>query len=444
MVLPVGDESMYDAGQKAASSEGGDAAVLSERVDTLASVLAAVRHSGGITQPQLVERVGIGRTVVGQRVDELQRAGLVEVAGVAPSTGGRAPKLLRLRADAGLILGVDIHATGFTVGVAELDGRIRGSADERIDVSEGPQVVLDRVEAVATKLLDEFGDAIPVWGVGVGVPGPVEFATGLPVAPPIMPGWDGYDVRARLSSRFGAPVWVDNDVNVMALGELRGRPEHEVEDMLYVKIGTGIGAGLVSGGQLHRGANGCAGDIGHVFVPEAENVVCRCGNLGCLESIAGGAALVTEGRRIAESGGSAILADILANAGQITINDIATAASRGDAAARALLGRAGLVVGATLATLVSFYNPEIVVLGGGVVNAGDHVLASIREAVYRRSLPLATRTLRIEPSRLGAGAALSGATQLALDELFASDQLERWLPAGSPAALLTGVAPTRH
>ena len=333
-----------------------------------------------------------------------------------------------------MVAAAGIGATGMQVGLADLSGRLVAHVTEPMDVADGPDVVLERVERVVDDLLSAHAADRQVWAVGVGVPGPVEFSSGLPVAPPIMPGWDGYPIRDRLARRWSAPTWVDNDVNLLALGELRANPAASSEqDLMYVKIGTGIGAGLVSGGRLHRGKNGCAGDIGHVAIAEAENVICRCGNAGCLEAVAGGAALAREGRRLAESGGSPLLTQILAMNRTITASDLIAAAERGDAPARALLARAGRLVGTTLATLVSFYNPGLVVLGGSVVSAGDYVLAAIREAVYRRSLPLATRTLRIEPSSLGRTGELTGAIHLALDEVFEPTRLARWLPNGTPA-----------
>jgi glucokinase-like ROK family protein len=353
---------------------------------------------------------------------------------MGPSTGGRAPRQLRLRAEAGVVVGVDIGATFMEIGLADLGGQVLDHLEEAVDVADGPDVVLSRVEHAIDELMARNPGLGDIWGVGIGVPGPVEFSSGLPVAPPIMPGWDGYPIRERFSRRLGAPTWVDNDVNLLALGELRTNPRAaEVGDLLFVKIGTGIGAGLVSGGQMHRGTNGCAGDIGHVAVAEAENVICRCGNTGCLEAVAGGAAIAREGRRLAETGGSAVMAEMLAAHGDIGTADVLLAAERGDPAARALLSRAGRLVGGTLATLVSFFNPGLVVLGGGVVLSGDHVLAAVREAVYRRSLPLATRTLRIEFSTIGQAAGLAGAVHLVLDELFAPRRLAQWLPFNTPA-----------
>ena len=412
----------------------GEDAISTERMESLAAVLSWIRTHPHVTQPLLTQHLGLKRSVVAARVAELEAAGLVVAAGMGPSTGGRAPRRIRLRTEAGVIVGVGIGATGMQVGLADLSGRIFADHAASVDVADGPDVVLERVEQVVEDLLSAHAAGREVWAVGVGVPGPVEFFSGLPVAPPIMPGWDRYPIRERLAQRWSAPTWVDNDVNLLALGELRANPAATTEDdLLYIKIGTGIGAGLVSGGRLHRGKNGCAGDIGHVAIAEAENVICRCGNAGCLEAVAGGAALAREGRRLAESGASSLLAQILAANGTVTVADLITVAERGDAPAHALLARAGRLVGTTLATLVSFYNPGLVVLGGGVVRAGDYVLAAVREAVYRRSLPLATRTLRIEPSALGRTGELTGAVHLALEEVFEPSRLARWLSTGTPA-----------
>jgi len=241
-----------------------------ERLDSLAAVLHAIRFSSGVTQPLLTTQVGLGRNVVAQRVAELEALGLVVPDGLAPSSGGRAPRQLRLRAEAGVVIAMDIGATGLSIGVADLTGRLLDHVAGPVDIAVGPERMLRRAEELIDELLERAAPKTRVWGIGVGVPGPVEFATGLPVAPPIMPGWDGYPIRERLSRRYSAPTWVDNDANVLAVAELRASPSVVPgEDLLYVKIGMGIGAGLVSEGRLHRGANGCAGDIGHVAVAEA-------------------------------------------------------------------------------------------------------------------------------------------------------------------------------
>jgi predicted NBD/HSP70 family sugar kinase len=256
-----------------------------------------------------------------------------------------------------------------------------------------------------------------------------------------MPGWDGYPIRDRFAARYDVPVWVDNEVNTMALGEYRAGLGRGADDLIHVKIGTGIGAGLISGGRLHRGTQGCAGDIGHVAlaseaieaVPGATQQVCRCGKVGCLEALAGGAALARDATAAAEAGCSPALARRLAEAGSLTATDVVRAAEFGDPVSVELLQRAGRLVGETLAALVSFFNPSMVLLGGGVGMSGDLLLATIRQAIYRRSLPLATRDLRIARSQLGDRAGLMGAGFMVVDELFSRALLGRWLLDGTPA-----------
>ena len=187
----------------------------------------------------------------------------------------------------------------------DLDGRILGHHDEPARIEDGPERGLDRVDALFDSLLRTTQD-IPgrLWGVGIGVPGPVEFASGRPISPPIMPGWDGYPIRERFAHRYRAPVWVDNDVNVLALGEWRSGVAPGHDNVVVIKIGTGIGAGIISDGRLHRGAQGSAGDVGHIQVVDDPSVVCRCGNIGCLEALAGGAAIGRAGQAAALEGRS--------------------------------------------------------------------------------------------------------------------------------------------
>jgi predicted NBD/HSP70 family sugar kinase len=383
----------------------------------------------------------LGRSIIAQRVAELQTAGLLVDDGPGPSTGGRAPRRLRLRSEAGLVLAVDIAATELVVGLADLSGLLLATRQEAIDVDHGPEPVMAAAERLADELLARTGTTVPVWAIGAGVPGPVEFSTGLPIAPPIMRGWDRYPLRARLSARYGAPAWVDNDVNLLALGELKANPAAAAaEHLLYVRAGVGVGAGIVVDGRLYRGANGSAGDIGHVAIPGGGDALCRCGRTGCLEAVAGAAALVREGRLLAETGRSPALAATLAEKGEIRALDVTAAADDGDLEARAVLHRTAHLLGATLATLVSFHNPRLLVLGGGIARAHPYVLDAVRDAVHERSLPLSTQDLRIEVSAVPEEVAgVTGAVHLALDGVFSGDELARWLPHGSPAGPLQDV-----
>ncbi len=395
-----------------------------DTIESLVSVLDAVRVSGATTRPEIARLTGLGRNVVTDRASQLITAGLLTEGPLGRSTGGRAPRELRFNAAAGVILVAELGATGIEVAAADLAGRVSMARGEGADVTLGPTHILGRVAELFDELVDSLPGDAHVWGVGVGLPGPVEFETGTPVSPPIMPGWDGFDVRSFFATRYQAPVWVDNDVNMMALGELRGGLATGHQDVVFVKIGTGIGAGLVSRGLLHRGAQGCAGDIGHMAVGDS-TVQCRCGQLGCLEALAGGYALGRDGLELARSGESPVLAAELTEGHEITAQAVVDAALLGDPAARGLVTESARLLGEALARVVNFFNPSLVLIGGGVASAGDLYLRQVRLAVLDRSLPLATRSLEILQSPLADRSGLRGAAFMVVDELLSPAGLSR-------------------
>jgi glucokinase-like ROK family protein len=403
-----------------------------DRLQAIVSVLDHARTHGSTTRASLVHATGLSRAVVTQRVAELIEYGLLADGDLGPSTGGRSPRLVRFRADAGHLLVADLGATSVDVALADLSGTILAHVQEPCDIAAGPELVLARVEELFARCL---AGAEPrpgsLWGIGIGVPGPVEFDSGRPVAPPIMPGWDRYPVRERFA-QYHVPVWVDNDVNVMALGERRAGIARGHDNVVFVKIGTGIGAGIIVNGRLHRGAQGCAGDVGHMQVTDDPAVVCRCGNVGCLEAIAGGGALGRDAEAAARDGRSRFLAALLEEKGPLEAHDVARGATHGDPTCVELLTNAGRLVGHMLASVVNFFNPSLVVIGGGVAGAGDLLLATIRETVYRRSLPLATRELVVKRSTLDDRAGVVGAAAIVTDELFRARHLTQWLGVGTP------------
>jgi glucokinase-like ROK family protein len=405
---------------------------------TMRVVLDAVRLAGLGSRAELIRATGLGRAIVTQRVGELGERGLFDETESGPSSGGRPPRRIRFRSEAGYTLVADLGATSIDVAVADLSARILDHRSEDADIGTGPDVILERVEALFAEMQGQLPDGVGrPWGIGIGIPGPVEFSSGRPVAPPIMPGWDRHPVRERFESRFGAPVWVDNDVNVMAIGEWRAGVAQGHQNVIWLKIGTGIGSGLICDGVPHRGAQGAAGDVGHIQVVD-EGVVCRCGNIGCLEALAGGAALARDAEIGARSGRSPWLAAALERDGVLSARVVALGASHGDGLCVELLQRSGRLVGHVLATVVNVFNPSLVVIGGGVARAGDLLLATIRENVYRRSLPLATRSLQIVPSALGESAGVVGAAVMVADELFSTRHFARTLDEA--AALPAGRA----
>jgi glucokinase-like ROK family protein len=382
-----------------------------------ARLLRLLRDEGPRSRAELGDVVQLSRSKLAVELDRLVDLGLVETAGLAASRGGRRSGIVRL--SPGLrFVAFDIGATSIDVAVTNGELEVLGHVAEECAVRDGATVVLERAVELLGKLRDE-GLIPQVHGAGIGVPGPVSFRDGMPVAPPIMPGWDRFPVREAISQELGCPVLVDNDVNIMALGELHAGLARSVRDFLLVKIGTGIGCGIVVDGAIYRGVSGSAGDIGHIRIDD-DGPVCACGNAGCLEAYFGGAALARDATAEARSGRSVRLAEVLATAGELTARDVADAAAAGDPVAVRLIREGGRHVGQVLAGLVSFFNPGLVIIAGGVAGLGHTLLAEIRGVVYRRSLPLATGNLPIVLSELPGTAGVIGGTRLISDHVFAT------------------------
>jgi predicted NBD/HSP70 family sugar kinase len=362
------------------------------------------------TRAELAQLTGQARSTIAARVDLLLASGLVSPAGEATSTGGRPPATFAFQPGARIVLAVDLGATHARLAVTDLASRVLAEHHELLAIAEGPDVVLDRVAAVGLKLVEQAGRPLSeLISVGVGLPGPVDHGTGRPTNPPIMPGWDDADVPGRLGRAFGAPVLVDNDVNIMALGEHTAEYP-AIEHLLFVKVATGIGAGVISDGAIRRGAQGAAGDLGHIAVPGGADALCHCGNTGCLEALASGPAIAA---RLTAEGVPAT-----------SSSDIVALVRAGDPTAARAVREAGRTIGEVLATCVSMLNPSVIVIGGALAEAGEYLLAGIREVVYRRSLPLATQHLRIVASRTGGRAGVLGASAMAIEHVLAPSAIE--------------------
>ena len=385
-----------------------------------ATVLNLIREQRALTRNALVEVTGLARSTVAQRVDALIAAGLIYEAGGEESTGGRRPVRLAFNHNAGIVLAADLGATHSRLAVSDLAGSVLAEDAYEMDIAAGPVPILTEVHERLTSLLEGTGRGLDeVRGVGVGIPGPVEFHSGRPVSPPIMPGWDGFSIPDWFGERLGnVPVLVDNDVNIMALGE-HWAHWRDVEHLLFVKVGTGIGCGVVAGRRIHRGAEGAAGDIGHIVVTDAEDVVCRCGNTGCLEAVAGGRALA---QQLAQGG-------LPTHAGR----DVVRLVREGNLEAIRAVRGAGRSIGEVLAASVNFFNPRVIVLGGDIGEVGEHLLAGLREVIIRRSPPLATRNLRIVPSALGDRAGITGAAMMVIEEILAPDAVEHAISRAAAA-----------
>ena len=379
------------------------------------SVLEGVFWSHGPSREALSSRLSFSKTRANAVVAGLIEQGWLDEVGQRASSGGRRAETLQLHRGLGVLLCADLGATSVEVAVLTPDLQVLARHGEAIDVRDGPGIVLSRMRTLMRELLARGGlKARQVIGIGVGVPGPVDFASGQLVEPPLMPQWDSYSIRDDLRADYDAPVWVDNDVNLMALGEL-WRLKRALPNFLVIKVGTGIGCGVVCHGEVYRGANGSAGDVGHICV-DPGGPRCHCGNLGCVETMAAGPAIARQATEAAQGGRSAMLAQRLGDQGQLTPEDVGHASRAGDAAATGIVQGSGTLIGQMLASVVNFFNPSHVFVGGGVTRIGPLFLASLRQSVYQRSLALSTRHLEILYSPLGDRSGLIGAGVLALQE----------------------------
>lgn len=388
-----------------------------------------VRTGRAVTRPALEQETGLGRKVVTQRVQQAIDVGLLEDGELAPSAGGRPSRLLRFRAEAGHVFAGMIAATELTAAVLTLDGTLVASLHEDWNAADRPEETLEILDGLFVRLARKT--RTEPWAFGIGVSAPVDFSTGRLVDPPIMPGWNGYSVRSWFRDRYDAPVWVDNDVNLMALGEWHKGEPRDGRDLLYILIDEGIGAGLVSRGQVFRGDTGAAGDIGHIQVTDDPAVVCRCGQTGCLEAVTGGWGLVRQlAPRVTES--PALSARVAQHGGPLTTEDVGLAARAGDPVASEAVLRGARVVGVTVANLVNFMNPRTVVVGGGALRVGVEVFTTLEETVRGRITKLAAQRLRMRPASLDFREGVTGAGILAIEQLFAPSSVGLWIEYGSP------------
>ncbi|WP_030337221.1 ROK family transcriptional regulator [Micromonospora parva] len=384
-------------------------------------LLRWVATGAAVSRADLSRLSGLSPSTVSQRVEALINQGLLEETGAGRSRGGRRPRQLAVPTGGAVVGAIDLGAHHARVGTLDLSGRVVQARTLPVRIEEGPEQVLGSLLAEVAALAASPGDptsAGPVSsastadgdpgalrGLGIGIPGPVQHATGRIVSPSRMPGWNGFDVAAFCAGRVDVPIIVDNDANLMALGAHR-TAHSELDHAVYIKAGTGIGSGVISSGRLHRGAQGSAGDISHCRVVADPAPLCSCGNAGCLEAVASGAALVTALR---EQG--------------VTVSDL-TGVIRliddGDRHATALARQAGRAIGEILAVVVNFFNPQVVAIGGRLADC-EPLLASMRATLYERCLPLATQTLLIERVAASQDVGITGAAHLVIDHVVAAN-----------------------
>lgn len=383
----------------------------------LERVVRAVRMAGSLTQAEIARSTGLSAATVSNIVRELKEGGTVEVT--PTSAGGRRARSVSLSGDAGIVIGVDFGHTHLRVAVGNLAHQVLAEESEPLDVDASSADGFGRAEQLVRRLIETTGISPgKVIGVGLGVPGPIDVESGTLGSTSILPGWTGINPSDELAGRLGVPVYVDNDANLGALGELVWGSGRGVRDLAYIKVASGVGAGLVIDGRIYRGPGGTAGEIGHITLDES-GPVCRCGNRGCLETF-------TAARYVLPLLQPSHGADL-------TMERVVQLAREGDPGCRRVIGDVGRHIGSGVATLCNLLNPSRVVLGGSLAEAGDLVLGPIRDSVSRYAIPSAARQLSVLPGALGGRAEVLGALALVLNEMGDSTLLGSTVPAATPA-----------
>src|SRR2546430_1280807 len=367
----------------------------------LERVVRAVRMAGSLTQAEIARSTGLSAATVSNIVRELKDGGTVEVT--PTSAGGRRARSVSLSGDAGIVVGVDFGHSHLRVAVGNLAHQVLAEKSEPVDVDASAAEGFDRAEQLVGQLIEATGiGRDKVIGVGGGVPGPTRRSSDLLGSSAILPGWGGVNPREELAVRLGMSVHVDNDANLGALGELVWGGGRGVRDLAYIKVASGVGAGLVIDGRIYRGPGGTAGEIGHITLDES-GPVCRCGNRGCLETF-------TAARYVLEL--------LRASHGpDLTVPKMVQLAREGDPGCRRVIADVGRHVGMGVANLCNVLNPSRVVLGGDLAEAGELELGPMRESVARYAIPSAARQLSVVPGGLGARAEVLGALALVLSEM---------------------------
>lgn len=393
-------------------------------MESVASTLARLIASQvAVTRAELVRVTGLARSTVTCGLDMLQDGGVICHAGGPTTIGrGRPAENLGLNRAFGLVFVADLGVRFARLSVHDLSEQMLAASEMPLDVADGPESVLATAISVFKTLVArvEHPRAMPLVLV-IGLPGPVDISRGVAVKPPIMPGWDDFPIADTLHAEFGCPVLCENDVNLRALGEARAIAPDQ-SPLLYIKISTGIGGGLVtSSGELYHGADGSAGDIGHVRVHGADEVLCACGNYGCVEAVAAAPAILGQLRQQTTSRQAEF---------PTTLEELMEALRVNEKMTVGLVREAAGQVGEVVANLVHFYNPARIVVGGGLTVPSDDMLAGIRAVVYRRALPLATRNLVIGHPTLGEWSGTSGGLVLGIEHALTPGALAAFLAPG--------------
>jgi len=383
-------------------------------------ILSLVRNSKGISQADLARETNLSPTTVFRVVEKLISEGLIKEIGPGQSNGGRRPTILKFDGTNRYVIGIDLGTTNIYGILTDLNAKVIAEEKVPTEVSLGFYKVSERTSGVIQTLLNNLSSDQKkrVYGIGIAVAGLINRKKRIVEFSPDF-HWHDVDIVGEISKWHNYPIFFDNVTRVMAQGELCFGIGKTYKNFVFINIGYGIGAGIVINGELLYGSSGMAGEFGHINVDKDSPIQCECGNFGCLESLASGNALAKIARMKLKNGEKSILFEMSGgDIKSITAEMIANAAKAGDLMAAQIFETALEYLGIGIANLINLFNPEVVVLGGGVTQAGDFLFDKVREATRKRALQRMSRTVDIIPAIFGMKAAAMGAISLILDQLL--------------------------
>jgi glucokinase-like ROK family protein len=381
--------------------------------------------SKGLSRTDIAEEMGLTRAAVTIIVNDLITGGIIIETESRITSSGRPPVVLEINPNHGLVAAIDMGAMHLSAALGDFSARILEEIEVPFCISDGPEKCLEEADRILRELLAKRGlSPADLSGIGVGVPGPVIADLGTVMAPPIMPGWDRFPIRSAFEGKWNTAITLNNDAELGALGEWAYGAGRGEKNLAFIKVGSGIGAGLMINHQIYGGTTGSAGEIGHLTVDE-NGPLCACGNHGCLEAFAGGHAIASQARKLVASGKRTLLSE--KHIDSLSAHDVAEAARRGDLAAQEILKRSGTYIGIAIAGLINLFNPSTVIIGGGVAQVGDLLTAPIRQAVRERSLRASEHGVKITTAMLGRRSSLIGALVQAIN-IAIHETIERRTP----------------
>jgi glucokinase-like ROK family protein len=396
-----------------------------EELLAIHTILDLIRVEGPITRSFICERSGYSRSTVSLNCDKLLASGLVVEEGIIYRNEKGKRTKLKINGNAGLIIGIELGATSCEIGLCDLSAKILDFNSSPVDLSQGPDPILAQIYHRIDKMISLPSiSKMKLLGICMGLPSSVDYQRGTAIYPAFMPGWHQYPVREILQARYGCPVFIDNEVNTMALGEYSLGTERKYKNLLFVKAGTGIGAGIIVNGEIYRGQTGFAGNIGHIQM-EGHNEICQCGKKGCLEAIASGSAIARRAKQFISNGGSQLLREVYEKTGEITAREVKYAADHGDTACSQIIREAGTILGELIGRIVIFFDPSIVIIGGGLTGFGPSYLSFIRDGVLSQSKPWINPDFEVKESTFGNKSGVIGSVMLCIKELVSSGAILR-------------------